>query len=85
MDQQFDANINNEDQAEKKVILRNIKLENFMAPFLWMEFNCLKARATLRKHFSRYFHFIFTYFVVALALQGSQLTASGGKRNLIGG
>ena len=28
--------------------------KNFMAPFLWMEFNCLKATATSRRQFTFY-------------------------------
>ena len=30
------------------------KQKNFMAPFLWMGFNCLKARATSRRQFTFY-------------------------------
>ena len=30
------------------------KKKNFMAPFLWMGFNCLKARATSRRQFTFY-------------------------------
>ena len=29
-------------------------LKNFMAPFLWMGFNCLKATATSRRQFTFY-------------------------------
>ena len=32
----------------------NFKKKNFMAPFLWMGFNCLKARATSRRQFTFY-------------------------------
>ena len=35
--------------------------KNFMAPFLWMGFNCLKARATSRRHFTFYRHKVKSY------------------------
>ena len=34
------------------IFSNNKNLKNFMAPFLWMQFNCLKARATSRRQFT---------------------------------
>ena len=33
-------------------VLKNLKENKFYGPFLWMGFNCLKATATSRRHFT---------------------------------
>ena len=36
------------------LLFNKLKKKKLYGPFLWMGFNCLKARATLRKQFTFY-------------------------------
>ena len=41
-------------QKQNKVLTRKKNLKKLYGPFLWMGFNCLKARATSRRQFAFY-------------------------------